>query len=58
MTQKECFKLFEKHFDQIKQEFLAHNIKAKLDQHDFSEEIYIYVQIGNMAGSVIDKKVQ
>jgi len=36
MTQKECFKLFEKHFDQIKQEFLAHNIKAKLDQHDFS----------------------
>ena len=37
MTQKECFKLFEKHFDQIKKEFLAHKIQAKLDQHDFSD---------------------
>ena len=24
MTQKECFKLLKKHFDQIKQEFLNH----------------------------------
>ena len=37
MTQKECFKLFEKHFDQIKQEFLAHNIKVSTE-NDFLQE--------------------
>ena len=44
MTQKECFKLFEKHFDQIKKEFLAHKIQAKLDQHDFSDGAGTYVK--------------
>ena len=60
MTQKECFKLFEKHFDQIKKEFLAHKIQAKLDQHDFSDGAGTYVQ-GEwyaIGVSCINKKVQ
>ena len=44
MTQKECFKLLKKHFDQIKQEFLNHKNQTKLNQGDFSDGAGTYVK--------------
>ena len=44
MTQKECFKLFDQHFDQIKQEYLNHKNPALLTQHDFSDGAGTYVE--------------
>jgi len=44
MTQKECFKLFDKHYDQIKHEYLNHKNPALLTQHDFSDGAKTYVE--------------
>ena len=44
MTQKECFNLLKKHFDQIKQEFLNHKNQTKLNQGDFSDGAGTYVK--------------
>jgi hypothetical protein len=44
MTQKECFNLFDQHFDQIKQEYFNHKNPALLTQHDFSDGAGTYVE--------------
>tara|TARA_E500000318_G_scaffold26530_1_gene26568 strand:+ start:1599 stop:2216 length:618 start_codon:yes stop_codon:yes gene_type:complete len=44
MRQQDCFKLFDKHFNHIKQEFLNHKNQTKLNQHDFSDGAGTYVK--------------
>ncbi len=58
--QQECFKLFEKHFNQIRQEYFNHKNPPLLTQHDFSDGAGTYVEgnwyaVGISSG---DRKVQ